>query len=391
VNLSRRDALRTVALLSLLTIAASSTGNVQPAKPLTSGKPQDGGTARGEVTQAGSVTKLSHAYAIAVAGPDGQMLRLVLADHAIPLDTLVYPRKLTNAASGGVFFAVIVDFDATRKPTRSTFFVKGLPADLSVAEVTKFTPRPSVDGSLAGRVTFEDPDFSFRYSVDFDAPIVRPPADREVEIPAGASVRETVKIDLRNQGHEFDQQGFFRAVMDNDAKVVKLYLVAGMPPDASPRRDTPLKDAVDRGSTEVAKLLINGGADVNWEDEYDQTLVMNAASMGRLAILDALIAAGADVNRPNTYKIAPLAAAAEQGQFEVVKRLIAAKADVNAQNDYGGSALTVAVLRGYTDIVKVLIAAGADVKRDKEQLLELARGQNHTHLIPILETAARRP
>jgi hypothetical protein len=384
-----RECLLAIAAASL-TIAATSTNNLHTGSRETSGKPEDGGTAEGEVTQASFVTKLTRAYAVSLPGPDGaEKLRVVLTNGAIPAEALASPQKLTTAAGNGAFSALIIDFDATRRPTRSTFFVKGVPPDLSVAEVTTYEPRPADDGSLAGRVAFKDPDFSFRYSVDFATPIYRPAAKPKAAAPADASSKDVARIELRNRELDFTKEAFFRAVMDNDADVVKLYLAAGMPPDASPRRDSPLKDAIDRGSTEVAQVLIAGGANVDWKDEYDQSLVMNACSGKRIAILQALIAAGADVNRPNKYKIAPLAVAAERGDLEAVRALLEGKAEVNARNDYGGSALSVAVLRGYTEVVKTLIAAGADVRRDEKELLETARREKHSDLVPIIEAAAR--
>jgi hypothetical protein len=283
-----------------------------------------------------------------------------------------------------------VDFDAVQKPKKSTFFVKGLPADLSVTDVGTFTPKQAADGSLAGRLAFQDSGFSFRYSVEFDAPVYRPPQKAAEEVPANATPAERARIELREQDLPFDKETFFKKVMANDTAAVALYLKAGMPADASPRATPPLKDAVDRGNVELAKLLIAGGANVNWKGAYDQTLVMDAASRKDPGLLRALVAAGADVNKPNTYGVTPLSSAAEQGNLEHVKILLKGKANVNARDTGGSTALTVAVLRGYAEVVKTLIAAGADVKKDKTELLEIANREHHLEVAKIIEEAARK-
>ncbi len=356
-------------------------------------RPEDGGTAKGEAVQARDVTKLTRAYVIAQTpkGKKAEEIRVVLTDgSAISPEVLASARKLTAAATAGEFQAVIVDFDAQRKLKKSTFFVKGLPADLSVADVGTFTPKQTAEVSFAGRLAFRDSGYSFRYSVEFDAPIYRPPQKVAEEIPANATPAERARIELRAQDLPFDKETFFRKVMANDTAAVALYLKAGMLPDASPRSTPPLKDAVDRGNAEMAKVLIAGGANVNLKGPYDQTLVMDAASRKDPELLRALVAAGADVNTPNTYGVTPLSAAAEQGNLENVKILLKGKAKVNARDSAGSTALTVAVLRGYVDVVKILIAAGADVKKDKAELLEIANRENHPEVARIIQDAARK-
>jgi hypothetical protein len=375
---------------TLVFSACASTDQDRPAGPR---KAEDGGTAKGEAAQARDITKLTRVYVIAQMpkGKKAEEIRVVLTDGStISPETLASVRKLTAAATAGEFQGVIVDFDAAQKPKKSTFFVKGVPADLSVTDVGTFTPKQAAVGSLAGRLAFRDSGYSFRYSVEFDAPIYRPPQKAAEELPANATPAERARIELRDQDLPFDKETFFKKVMANDTAAVALYLKAGMPPDASPRTTPPLKDAVDRGNVELAKLLIAGGADVNWKGAYDETLVMNAASRKDPGLLRALVAAGADVNKANTYGVTPLSSAAEQGILENVRILLKGKAKVNARDTAGSTALTVAVLRGYTEVVKTLIAAGADVKTDKTALLEIANRENHPEIAKIIEDAARK-
>jgi hypothetical protein len=166
----------------------------------------------------------------------------------------------------------------------------------------------------------------------------------------------------------FDADHFRRVVMDGNIDAVTLFLAAGMPVETADA----LHLAVDVGKAEVAKILLDHGADRNAKDHYGQSLVMTATSNHHADVLALLIAAGADVNAANQYRITPLAVAAEQGHLDAVDTLIAAGANVNARDTAGGTALSVAILRGYQEIVAKLIAAGTDVQRDKEDLLALA-------------------
>mgnify|MGYP003580259589 FL=1 len=166
----------------------------------------------------------------------------------------------------------------------------------------------------------------------------------------------------------FDAPHFRMVVMDGNGDAVKLFLTAGMPVVTGDA----IRLAVEGGKVEVAKLLLEHGADKNAQDAYGQSLLMSAASSHGGEVMKLLIAAGADVDAPNTYQITPLAVAAEQGHLDLVNMLVAAGANVNARDTAGSTALTVAVLRGYKEIVEVLLKAGTDVQQGKEDLLMLA-------------------
>ena len=97
---------------------------------------------------------------------------------------------------------------------------------------------------------------------------------------------------------------------------------------------TPLHHATfHNGSIEVIKELINAGADVNAQDNYDKTPLHMAVEQNRsIEVIKELIKAGADVNAKNEDSETPLHMATEQNRsIEVVKELIKAGADVNAR------------------------------------------------------------
>jgi hypothetical protein len=277
----------------------------------------------------------------------------------------------------------MVQLDASRKPIEAFYFHKDLPAGLSVRELTKYSPAKAAGERVAGRLVFKDKGFSWSFEATFDAPLLLQ-LENTPPLPEGAPGSERARHELQSRRVAFTEDKFRSAALDGDAALVKLFVDAGMSPDAGGA----LAAAIDVKAAEVVRVLAEAGANVNAPGPFGQTPVFNAASSGSLEAVKALVAAGADVNAANEYKIAPLSTAAEQGHLEIVKALIAAGADVNNREQYGGSAIQVAVLRGYRDIVRVLIEAGADVRRDKAELLGLTEDRE---IEKMIEAAAARP
>ena len=131
--------------------------------------------------------------------------------------------------------------------------------------------------------------------------------------------------------------------------------------------DSKLLEAAINGETELVKLLIAAGTDVNKADnDWGRTPLYRAASEGHTECVKLLIAAGADVNKANKLGKTPLFTAAMNGHTECVKLLLAAGADVNKANKLGETLLYTAARCGHTECAKLLLAAGADVNQTNE-------------------------
>ena len=142
---------------------------------------------------------------------------------------------------------------------------------------------------------------------------------------------------------------------------------------------SPLQLSVQRGHVECVDLLIDAGADVNWQDSKGQTALHHAASgeaederaasCGR-----SLIAAGANVSVKNALEETALHVAARRKSVEVMKVLLSAKCDLEEKTYCGCTALHYAAASTFwqtkknQECIRLLLAHGASVNARKRDL-----------------------
>ncbi|KAJ6439864.1 hypothetical protein O9K51_07755 [Purpureocillium lavendulum] len=128
---------------------------------------------------------------------------------------------------------------------------------------------------------------------------------------------------------------------------------------------TALQVAAHQRHEAVVKLLLSRGADVNIQGGLSGTALQAAASAfpPSEAIVRLLLDHGADVNAVGGVYGTALQAAALRGDEYVVRLLLSRGADVNIQHDGGlyGTALHAAAYKGEARIVRLLLDRGADV------------------------------
>ncbi|EXF84400.1 hypothetical protein CFIO01_02715 [Colletotrichum fioriniae PJ7] len=165
------------------------------------------------------------------------------------------------------------------------------------------------------------------------------------------------------------------------SEIVRMLLDKGANIDASGiKRATALIAASLNGSAEIVQMLLDKGADVNFlnDDEYGTALIA-ASYRGFIGIVQMLLDKGAEVDAVGGDKHSTaLIAASLNGSAEIVQMLLDRGADVNAQgccsigkltqmllsisplDSLFGNALQAASRKGHGKIMQMLLDKGAD-------------------------------
>lgn len=123
--------------------------------------------------------------------------------------------------------------------------------------------------------------------------------------------------------------------------------------------ETATSSAAEAGHDDIIHLLLENGADVNSSDFP----LVKAAAHAPVSTASLLVEHGADVNQQGSGGCTPLYTAAEANNVEVVRFLLDQKADVNLADEVGRSPLWAAAISGNQDVVQVLLQRGADLEQ----------------------------
>jgi Ankyrin repeats (3 copies) len=121
----------------------------------------------------------------------------------------------------------------------------------------------------------------------------------------------------------------------------------------------PLFEMIARNHAYGAQILMEHGVDVKARNRRGETPFYLAATSGREKIVQMLLDAGADVNVQGGSYGNALQAASASGREKIVQMLLDAGADVNVQGGPCGNALQAASASGREKIVQMLLDAGA--------------------------------
>jgi ankyrin repeat protein len=171
------------------------------------------------------------------------------------------------------------------------------------------------------------------------------------------------------------------AAMAGRVDMAKLLVEKGADVNArstSKTGSTVLCFATESDNPELLALLVDHGADVNGRSRNLMSPLYNAATKQKKAAASYLISHGARLDELGFLnevgeRFTPLMGAGLMGDREMAKLLLDHGANVEATNRLGDTALKLSAKKPYPDIVKLLIERGANVN---------AKGPNgHTALI----------
>ena len=233
-----------------------------------------------------------------------------------------------------------------------------------------------------------------------------------LDLASGKGHKDIVEL-LVEKGAD---SSIYTAASLGDIEKVKSLIKSGVSVNGDPRSSsTPLYWAVKNEHRDVAKLLIDKGADVSsahllyyasmhgyrdmaeffiekganvnsryWEDTPSHYAVWG----GHTDVLELLLAHGADANQKGQHGRSLLHLAAGSGSVDMTKMVLGKRADVNAKENGGGQTpLHRAVGKGHAAVAKLLIIHGANVNAKDNQgqtPLSLAEDKGHTSIIELL-------
>lgn len=182
-------------------------------------------------------------------------------------------------------------------------------------------------------------------------------------------VEQSTSTSMSESRTHFEKGALLKAVTDNDEKTVR-EIVADSDysiNEVNEKGKNALLIATHNNYVEIAKILIDSGADVNQQDNISDSPYLYAGAQGKTDILAYILKnTTPDISKVNRFGGNALIPAAEKGHLEAVKLLVnEGKEPINFQNNFGYTALieAVALTNGsqtYQEIIQVLLDNGAD-------------------------------
>ena len=141
----------------------------------------------------------------------------------------------------------------------------------------------------------------------------------------------------------------------------------------------PLHWASRYGYVDMARMLVERGADVSAQDK-DGSTPLHWASKGHVDVARMLVERGADVSAQDEDGRTPLHWAS-RGHVDVARMLVERGADVSAQDEHGRIPLHWASMYGYVDVARMFVERGAGVSaQDKDGRTPLHSASRDGHV-----------
>ncbi|PAA55583.1 hypothetical protein BOX15_Mlig032910g2 [Macrostomum lignano] len=205
---------------------------------------------------------------------------------------------------------------------------------------------------------------------------------RPIHAAATFNVEEAMQLLLRQKGIKIDvtddkgQTALHVACRRSHVQIARLLLEFGADVLKQEKDGvSALHQPARNGSLELCELLLSSGANVDTTDNNGLTPVMVASIEGRLPILKRLLQHSTEKNekargsqagkmlllelRDNDGSTA-LHHATQNRQVEILAHLLEAGANANAKRNDGNTPLHIAASLGYQDVVEILLSNGAN-------------------------------
>jgi ankyrin repeat protein len=191
-------------------------------------------------------------------------------------------------------------------------------------------------------------------------------------LAANENYIETVKVllsfnpdlEIEYDGED-DQTGYTAltiATVKGHTDVVRLLLEAGANVNHRSKHNYfPLEWAVSSNKEDIVRILMEYNTELNLVDDDGDAALNCIGPSTSLAIAKLLINRGADPEIRNNQGNTPLCKAVMCNNLDIVKYLIAKKAELNITGGLNGGPLHIACYQSNLGLVRILATAGADV------------------------------
>ena len=173
------------------------------------------------------------------------------------------------------------------------------------------------------------------------------------------------------------------AVTQSNEELLKLLLqektFAALP--VRPNLNKGLRVAVGAENENIARLLVERGADINADDNWLGTVLQAAVATGNLGIVAFLLEMGADINARSKEYGSALHAAISNCDEIMVEMLLELGADVNVAGGDHESPLNVSLAVGNQRIIHMLTAKGAKLEDESDFEVILPMGEDYISVI----------
>ena len=150
------------------------------------------------------------------------------------------------------------------------------------------------------------------------------------------------------------------AIGKNDPQALKAALAAGGDPNTIDKAGAPaLLHAIDTGSMDLVRALVDAGAHLEGRDNIGWTALMAAAAADADALVAYLLRAGANPNHVGREDT-PLTCAITDASLKVIQLLLDHGAEPDLRRPDGWTPLMLGAFRGDLNILGALLAQGAD-------------------------------
>ncbi|XP_069812168.1 ankyrin repeat, SAM and basic leucine zipper domain-containing protein 1 [Dendropsophus ebraccatus] len=191
---------------------------------------------------------------------------------------------------------------------------------------------------------------------------------------------------------ESSEDSLKNALTSGNLKLVEDLLDSGIEVECCFRFGwTPLMYAASVGNLEMVRVLLNRGANANFERDKFTVLMSactaHASEENIVKCVELLLSRNVDPNVCCRKKMTAVMLAASEGHTQVVTLLVAHGAEINAQDENGFTGLTWAAYSGHKNTVLKMLELGADLKlstKTGSTAADIARQNNHLEIFSIL-------